>query len=72
MDPTKKAIIDGLSRHVVTAAGGGGIVATSSPAIDFNAGPTIIGLPLGTWVAMLVFLSGAVSSVVSKIPDRAP
>ena len=72
MDPVQKAVIDGLSRHVVTAAGGGGIVATSSPAIDTNAGPVILGLPLGTWVAVMVFLAGAVSSVVSKIPDRTP
>lgn len=72
MNPVHKAVIDGLSRHVVTAAGGGGIVATSSPAIDANAGPIILGLPLGTWVAVAVFVAGAVSSVVAKIPDRAP
>lgn len=71
MNPTTKAVVDGLARHVVTAAGGGGIVATSSPQIDPNAGPTILGLPLGTWVSVLVFLAGAVSSVISKIPDRA-
>ncbi len=72
MDPTQKAIIDGLARHVVTAAGGGGMVATSAPGIDVNAGPTVLGLPLGTWISFFVFVAGAVSSVISKIPDRAP
>lgn len=71
MDPTRKAIIDGLARHVVTAAGGGGIVATSTPQVDMAAGPVLLGLPLGTWVSLAVFIAGAVSSVVSKIPDSA-
>lgn len=69
MDPVQKAVIDGLARHVVTAAGGGGIVATST-GVDPNAGPVILGMPLGTWVSLVVFLAGAVSSVISKIPDR--
>lgn len=70
MDPTRKAIIDGLARHVVTSAGGGGMGASlTAPVIDVNAGPIVLGLPLGFWVSLIVFIAGAVSSVMAKLPD---
>lgn len=70
MNPTTKAIMDGLARHVVTAAGGAGIGVTTAPAVDPFAGPIVLGLPLGTWLSIAVFLAGAVSSVINKMPDR--
>lgn len=76
---TAKGVVDGLARHVVTAASGGGLVATTAlpnavpgvQAIDYMAGPIVLGLPLGTWVSLGVFCAGAISSVIAKFPDKA-
>lgn len=61
MDTTRKAVIEGALRHVMTTSGG--MVATGST-------PTVFGYGIDQWIGLLVAVCGLVLSIMDKVPAR--